>query len=98
MRLRAVVAPWETHQHTEMHYCPKCNSSNTQSANSAFWIIFAAAIVVDLVGRRFVPDPMRFDSVVVGISIAFELILVERVCADCGYQGKEFMFLLWRWL
>jgi hypothetical protein len=71
---------------------------NTQRTSAAVWLILAVAIVIDIAGRRVMPDPVRFDTLVGGVTAVLFLIFDQRVCLNCGHEGKTFMFLLWRWL
>jgi hypothetical protein len=75
--------------------CPRCRSLNTQRSSPAIWVILAVGIAIDLVGRRLMPDPLRFDTLVVGGMAVLGVIFEERVCLNCGHDGKAFTFLPW---
>ena len=81
-----------------IHQCPRCRSINTQRTTPAVWFILAVAIVIDIVVRRMMPSATTFDEGVAAVVAVLFLIFDERVCLDCGHDGKAFMFLLWRWI
>ena len=69
--------------------CPNCNSDRIRRGGSAIWLVYLVLVAIAI------PAVLAFKlnaGIVAGVMIAVvviaHLVLIQRVCLDCGSQWR----------